>query len=111
MPRCWRSKRPNSRLGTWVSSRTVARGEIRGGAPAMPASSKRPLVMGGSLVTAAAERGGGELVPVDSEHSAILQCIAGRPSGEVRRLVITASGGPFRTWPREQLERATIADA
>jgi 1-deoxy-D-xylulose-5-phosphate reductoisomerase len=48
---------------------------------------------------------------VDSEHSAILQCIAGRPASEVRRLVITASGGPFRAWPRERLERATLDDA
>ncbi len=74
-------------------------------------ANKESLVMGGTLVTDAARRGGGELVPVDSEHSAILQCIAGRPSSEVRRLVITASGGPFRTWPAEQLERATLADA
>jgi 1-deoxy-D-xylulose-5-phosphate reductoisomerase len=48
---------------------------------------------------------------VDSEHSAILQCIAGRPGHEVRRLILTASGGPFRTWSRERLERATLADA
>jgi len=50
-------------------------------------------------------------VPVDSEHSAILQCIAGRPAAEVRRLVLTASGGPFRDWPRDRLERATLDDA
>lgn len=74
-------------------------------------ANKESLVMGGALVRAAAERGGGVLVPVDSEHSAILQCIAGRPATEVRRLVITASGGPFRTWAPERLERATLADA
>jgi 1-deoxy-D-xylulose-5-phosphate reductoisomerase len=74
-------------------------------------ANKESLVMGGELVTAAATRGGGELVPVDSEHSAILQCLAGRPASEVRRLVLTASGGPFRRWTREQLERATLADA
>jgi 1-deoxy-D-xylulose-5-phosphate reductoisomerase len=74
-------------------------------------ANKESLVMGGDLVTAAATRGGGELVPVDSEHSAILQCIAGRPRGEIRRLVLTASGGPFRRWSREQLARATLADA
>jgi 1-deoxy-D-xylulose-5-phosphate reductoisomerase len=62
-------------------------------------------------VGAAAARGGGELVPVDSEHSAILQCIAGRPGVEVRRLVLTASGGPFRRWSTEQIQRATLADA
>ena len=74
-------------------------------------ANKESLVMGGSLVTAAAQRGGGELVPVDSEHSAILQCIAGRPASEVRRLIITASGGPFRQWSGRQLANATLADA
>ena len=74
-------------------------------------ANKETLVMGGSLVAEAARRGGGELVPVDSEHSAILQCIAGRPMTEVRRLVITASGGPFRRWSKHQLEQATLADA
>jgi 1-deoxy-D-xylulose-5-phosphate reductoisomerase len=74
-------------------------------------ANKESLVMGGSLVIDAARRGGGELVPVDSEHSAILQCIAGRPASEVRRLVLTASGGPFRKWSAAQLERATLADA
>ena len=74
-------------------------------------ANKESLVMGGALVTAAARRGGGQLVPVDSEHSAILQCIAGRPATEVRRLVITASGGPFRRWTSKQLETATLADA
>ncbi|HEX5829715.1 MAG TPA: 1-deoxy-D-xylulose-5-phosphate reductoisomerase [Gemmatimonadaceae bacterium] len=74
-------------------------------------ANKETLVMAGELAAAAARRGGGELVPVDSEHSAILQCLAGRPGQEVRRLVITASGGPFRGWTRERLERATVADA
>jgi 1-deoxy-D-xylulose-5-phosphate reductoisomerase len=74
-------------------------------------ANKESLVIGGELVSRAAQRGGGELVPVDSEHSAILQCIAGRPMSEVRRLVLTASGGPFRRWSREQLERATLDDA
>jgi 1-deoxy-D-xylulose-5-phosphate reductoisomerase len=74
-------------------------------------ANKESLVMGGALVGAAAARGGGELVPVDSEHSAILQCIAGRPGVEVRRLVLTASGGPFRRWSTEQIQRATLADA
>jgi 1-deoxy-D-xylulose-5-phosphate reductoisomerase len=74
-------------------------------------ANKESLVMGGELVMAAASRGGGELVPVDSEHSAVLQCISGRPHSEIRRLVLTASGGPFRKWSRDQLERATLADA
>lgn len=74
-------------------------------------ANKESLVVGGELVLEAARRGNGELVPVDSEHSAILQCIGSRPSSEVRRLVLTASGGPFRGWSRERLERATLADA
>jgi 1-deoxy-D-xylulose-5-phosphate reductoisomerase len=74
-------------------------------------ANKETLVVAGELAYAAAREGDGELVPVDSEHSAILQCIAGRPGHEVRRLILTASGGPFRTWSRDRLERATLADA
>ena len=74
-------------------------------------ANKETLVMAGPLVIAAALRGGGEIVPVDSEHSAILQCLGTRPRSEVRRLILTASGGPFRGWTREQLGRATLADA
>jgi 1-deoxy-D-xylulose-5-phosphate reductoisomerase len=74
-------------------------------------ANKESLVMGGELVTSAARQGGGELVPVDSEHSAILQCLGSRPTSEVRRLVLTASGGPFRKWSGAQLEQATLADA
>jgi 1-deoxy-D-xylulose-5-phosphate reductoisomerase len=74
-------------------------------------ANKETLVMAGALVEEACRAGGGEIVPVDSEHSAILQCIAGRDRAEIRRLIITASGGPFRAWPSERLARATIADA
>jgi 1-deoxy-D-xylulose-5-phosphate reductoisomerase len=74
-------------------------------------ANKETLVMAGALVTAACAKGGGEMVPVDSEHSAILQCIAGRPGVDVRRVIITASGGPFRQWTPEQLERATLEEA
>jgi 1-deoxy-D-xylulose-5-phosphate reductoisomerase len=74
-------------------------------------ANKETLVMAGALVADACERGGGELVPVDSEHSAILQCLAGRSSADVRRLVLTASGGPFREWMPDRLASATIADA
>jgi 1-deoxy-D-xylulose-5-phosphate reductoisomerase len=74
-------------------------------------ANKETLVMGGSLVAQACQRGGGDVVPVDSEHSAILQCIAGRPEAEVRRLVLTASGGPFRDWPADRIEAATLDDA
>ncbi|MEO7520471.1 MAG: 1-deoxy-D-xylulose-5-phosphate reductoisomerase [Gemmatimonas sp.] len=74
-------------------------------------ANKETLVMAGSIVTDAARAHGGELVPVDSEHSAILQCLAGRQPHEVRRLVLTASGGPFRTWPAERIASASVADA
>jgi 1-deoxy-D-xylulose-5-phosphate reductoisomerase len=74
-------------------------------------ANKETLVMAGELVTAACVAGGGEIVPVDSEHSAILQCIAGRPGVDVRRVIITASGGPFRGWTPDQLAGATLEDA
>jgi 1-deoxy-D-xylulose-5-phosphate reductoisomerase len=74
-------------------------------------ANKESLVMGGDLVIAARDQGGGEVVPVDSEHSAILQCLAGRAPGDVRRVVLTASGGPFREWPADRIAGATLADA
>ena len=74
-------------------------------------ANKETLVMAGDLTASAAKRGGGEIVPVDSEHSAILQCVTGRPSTDVRRVILTASGGPFRDWPAERLARATVEDA
>lgn len=74
-------------------------------------ANKETLVMAGHLVREALSRGGGEIVPVDSEHSAILQCITGRRRDDVKRVVLTASGGPFRDWPREKLERATVDEA
>ncbi len=74
-------------------------------------ANKETLVMAGDIVTATAKAHGGALVPVDSEHSAILQCLAGRQPHEVRRLVLTASGGPFRTWSAERIAGATVADA
>ncbi len=66
-------------------------------------ANKESLVAGGPLVMEAMRRGGGSLIPVDSEHSAILQCIAGSPTRAVHRVVLTASGGPFRDWTVEQL--------
>jgi 1-deoxy-D-xylulose-5-phosphate reductoisomerase len=74
-------------------------------------ANKESLVIGGPLVLSALRAGGGELVPVDSEHSAILQCLSGRPGVEVRRVVLTASGGPFREWSDERIAQATLADA
>jgi 1-deoxy-D-xylulose-5-phosphate reductoisomerase len=67
--------------------------------------------MAGELVTQAARQGGGEIVPVDSEHSAVLQCIAGRRPTDIAGLTLTASGGPFRTWTPERVAEATIAES
>jgi 1-deoxy-D-xylulose-5-phosphate reductoisomerase len=74
-------------------------------------ANKETLVMAGELVTRAAREGGGEIVPVDSEHSAVLQCITGRRSAELARLILTASGGPFRTWTPERVADATVDEA
>jgi len=74
-------------------------------------ANKETLVVAGDIVTRTAREHGAELVPVDSEHSAILQCLAGRQPHEVKRLILTASGGPFRTWPAEKIPHATRADA
>ena len=74
-------------------------------------ANKETLVMAGDLVARAAREGGGEIVPVDSEHSAVLQCVAGRRPTELARLILTASGGPFRTWDPERVSRATVAEA
>ncbi len=74
-------------------------------------ANKESLVAAGPLVLEAAERGGGELVPIDSEHSAILQCLARSDRTDVARLVLTASGGPFRGWNPAALEGVRPADA
>jgi len=74
-------------------------------------ANKETLVIAGDLVRKACASGSGEVVPVDSEHSAILQCITGHPSSQVRRVVLTASGGPFRDWSAERLATATVEDA
>jgi 1-deoxy-D-xylulose-5-phosphate reductoisomerase len=74
-------------------------------------ANKESLVVGGELVTALAEATGARIVPVDSEHTALHQLIAGQPPGAVRRLTITASGGPFRGRRREELEEVTVAQA
>jgi len=74
-------------------------------------ANKETLVAAGSLVMAAVAAHDTALIPVDSEHSAIFQALAGHPREEVRRLWLTASGGPFRTWPRERLAEATPGQA
>ena len=74
-------------------------------------ANKETLVIAGDLVKQSCATGCGEVVPVDSEHSAILQCISGHPTSQVRRVVLTASGGPFRGWSQDQLTKATVEDA
>ena len=74
-------------------------------------ANKETLVIAGDLVRQACAAGAGEVVPVDSEHSAILQCITGHPTAQVRRVVLTASGGPFRDWSSDRLANATVEDA
>jgi 1-deoxy-D-xylulose-5-phosphate reductoisomerase len=74
-------------------------------------ANKESLVVAGELALAARERGGGRLLPVDSEHSAAFQCLEGRDPATVHSLVLTASGGPFRGRTRDELERVTRADA
>jgi 1-deoxy-D-xylulose-5-phosphate reductoisomerase len=74
-------------------------------------ANKESLVAAGELALAARERGGGMLVPVDSEHSAVFQCLEGRVLETVDSIVLTASGGPFRGRTREQLAGVTRADA
>lgn len=74
-------------------------------------ANKESLAAAGPLVTAAAGRGGGELIPVDSEHSALFQCLAGERTSEVDRLILTASGGPFRGLGAEELAGAGVEQA
>jgi 1-deoxy-D-xylulose-5-phosphate reductoisomerase len=74
-------------------------------------ANKEILVMAGGIVTEAARRAGVAILPVDSEHSAIHQCLHGRSAGELKRLVLTASGGPFRGRPASELAAVSAADA
>lgn len=74
-------------------------------------ANKETLVVAGELVTKAARAKGVNLYPVDSEHSAIFQCLAGEWQNPIEKIVLTASGGPFRGWTREELAKATKAQA
>src|SRR5947209_4828512 len=74
-------------------------------------ANKETLVIAGELMTRAAERSGAELLPVDSEHNALHQCLRGERREEVRRLILTASGGPFRNKTLSAMADATIAEA
>jgi 1-deoxy-D-xylulose-5-phosphate reductoisomerase len=77
----------------------------------MALANKETLVMAGSLMTAAARARRVALLPVDSEHSAVFQCLAGHNRGDVHRILLTASGGPFRELPREEFAAVTVEDA
>jgi 1-deoxy-D-xylulose-5-phosphate reductoisomerase len=74
-------------------------------------ANKETLVIAGELVMTAVAKSGSRLFPVDSEHSAIFQSLAGHSKNEVRRLILTASGGPFRNWSIEDLQDVTPQDA
>ena len=79
---------------------------LRGGRTVALAN-KESLVSAGDVMMAEARRSKAQLLPVDSEHNAIFQCLAGNPRDRVRRIVLTASGGPFRTWTREAMASVT----
>ncbi|RZM82805.1 1-deoxy-D-xylulose-5-phosphate reductoisomerase [Leptolyngbya iicbica] len=74
-------------------------------------ANKETLIAGGPAVLPLVEKHGVKLLPADSEHSAIFQCLQGVPNGGLRRIILTASGGAFRDWPVDKLPQVTVADA
>ena len=74
-------------------------------------ANKEVMVMAGAMVRREAELHGVDIIPIDSEHSAIFQCLVGSRTSEVERLILTCSGGPFRTWSTTQIEAATVEQA
>ena len=74
-------------------------------------ANKETLVVAGALITRLAEQTGSEIVPVDSEHSAIYQCLVGEDRQKMRKIILTASGGPFRTLSKDALEHVSVTDA
>ncbi len=105
------------RPGSTVLNGVVGSAGLRASVAALEAgnrlalANKESLVAGGSVVLAAAERGGGEIIPVDSEHSALFQCLLGEPRERVARLILTASGGPFRGRSADSLADVTPSEA
>lgn len=105
------------RPADWVMSAIVGAAGLVPGLRALEHGSvlalanKESLVTAGPLMTASAARTGAVILPVDSEHSAIFQCLAGQDRSAVERIILTASGGALREWPLEALARASLRDA
>ena len=74
-------------------------------------ANKESLVVGGAIINRLLKEHSGQLVPVDSEHSAMLQCLVGESPDNINKLIITASGGPFREWTLDQMKNITVKDA
>jgi len=74
-------------------------------------ANKEALVVAGSIVMPTAKQNGATIIPVDSEHSAIFQALRAGEEKEIRKIILTASGGPFRTWSKEKIENATVEQA
>lgn len=74
-------------------------------------ANKESLVSGGALVMSLVKKHGVQLIPVDSEHSALFQCLNGEDPKKIHRLILTASGGPFRTWSADQIAQVTVEEA
>ena len=106
-----------ARPADWVMSAIVGAAGLAPGLRALEQgatlalANKESLVTAGPLVMGTAARHGARLLPVDSEHSAIFQALAGEDAASATRVIITASGGAFRDWPLERLAAATVAEA
>jgi 1-deoxy-D-xylulose-5-phosphate reductoisomerase len=74
-------------------------------------ANKETLVVAGEIITELAQKNGVKILPVDSEHSAIFQCLVGEEQNPIEKIILTASGGPFRGWQRNELEKVTKAQA
>jgi 1-deoxy-D-xylulose-5-phosphate reductoisomerase len=74
-------------------------------------ANKEALVVAGSIVMPTAREHGATIIPVDSEHSAVFQSLRSGQASEIRKIILTASGGPFRTWAKSKIEHATVAEA
>ena len=77
----------------------------------MPLANKEALVVGGEIVTRTAKENGTRIIPADSEHNAVFQCLMGQPEDSLDSIILTASGGPFRDTPAEELAKVTPEEA